>query len=288
MRAFVTGATGTIGREVCRALVARGVDVRVGVRDLGRSAEALPAIDDAVELDFADPRKLEVAIFEGVDALFFMTPLIDDQVAASHRVLQAAIAGGVPHVVRLSSRSAGWDFDSVLRAWHREVEDAVRDSGATWTVLRPCSFFQNFVRYHAEAIRGMSSIIAPQGHGLVSYVDAVDVGHVAAACMTEPPAHHGATYVLTGGRAYGVKGVAAEIGRVIGRPISYIDIDPSQARDMMLQSGMPPWLVDAGLAVFAHAKAGDEAEVDPVLSQILGRAATTLSEFVERNRAAWQ
>ena len=240
MRAFVTGGSGTVGSEVCRALRVRGIDVRVGARDVSRTARELPAIDDIVGLDFGSSRELDVTIFHGVDVLFFMTPLIDEQVTASRRVLDAAIAGGVSHVVRLSSRSAGWDFDSVLRAWHREVEDAVRDSGATWTILRPCSFFQNFVRYHAKSIRSMSSIIVPQGDGLIPYVDVADVGEAAAECMIEPGTHHGETYVLTGGRAYGVKGVAAEIGRVIGRPIIYIDVDAAQARDMMLQPGPYP------------------------------------------------
>ena len=36
---------------------------------------------------------------------------------------------------------------SELRAWHREIDDAVRSAGATWTILRPCSFFQKFIVY---------------------------------------------------------------------------------------------------------------------------------------------
>jgi uncharacterized protein YbjT (DUF2867 family) len=103
----------------------------------------------------------------------------------------------------------------------------------------------------------------------------------------QPEQHHEQTYVLTGGRAYGVKGVAAEIGRVLGRPLSYISIEEDQAREMMSQVAMPPWLIEAGLAVFAHARAGGEAAVDPALARIIGRPATTLSEFVERNRDAW-
>ena len=134
----------------------------------------------------------------------------------------------------------------------------------------------------------MSAIIAPQGDGLISYIDAIDIGEAAAECVLRPAPHDGETYVLTGGRAYGIKGVAAEISRVIGRPISFIDVDEQQARELMLQMGNPPWLVDAGLAVFAHAKAGREAAVDPTLSSLIGRPATTLTEFVERNRAAWQ
>jgi len=202
-------------------------------------------------------------------------------------VLGAAIEAGVRHIVRLSSRSAGWDQHSELRAWHREIDDAVASAGATWTILRPCSFFQNFITYQAETIRNMSSIILPQGDGLIPYIDAKDIGEAAAKCLLHPADHAGQSYVLTGGRAYGPKGVAAEVSRVIGKPITYIPIEEAQARDMMLQMGTPAWLVEAGLAVFAHARSGGEAAVDPALTRILGRPATSLSEFVERNQRAW-
>ena len=102
-----------------------------------------------------------------------------------------------------------------------------------------------------------------------------------------PEAHRNQTYVLTGGRAYGAKGVAAEIGRLIGKPLTYVSVEEEQARDMMLQMRTPPWLIEAGLAVFAHARAGGESAVDPALTRIIDRPATSLSEFVERNRDAW-
>ena len=286
MRVFVTGATGTVGREVCRALLARGVEVRVGARATSDVVSVLPEVTDVVSLDFT--QLVGPSVFAGVDAFFFMTPLIEDQVAASLRMLDAAEEAGVPHVVRLSSRSAGWDHHSKLRAWHRAIDESVHRSSMTSVVFRPCSFFQNFIKYQVETIRNMSSIIVPQGDGLISYIDAMDIGQAAAVCLLDPEKHDGQTYVLTGGRAYGVKGVAAEIGRVIGKPIMYIDVEESQTRDLMLRMGNPPWLAEAGLAVFTHAKAGLEAAVDPAITDLLGRPATSLSEFVERNRGAWK
>ena len=287
MRVFVTGATGTVGREVCRALQARGAPQRVGARAPSSVAEAAPWCDDVVHLDL-EADSIESELFRGTGSFFFMTPLIEEQVERSKRVLDAAIDGGVEHIVRLSSRSAAWDQSSALRAWHREIDDAVRTSGASWTILRPCSFFQNFIHYQAATIRSMAAIILPQDNGLIPYIDAADIGDAAASCLLDSDAHQNQTYVLTGGRAYGAKGVAAEIGRVIGTPLSYISIEEEQARDMMLQAGTPPWLVEAGLAIFAHARAGGEAEVDPALATIIGRPATTLSEFVEKNADAWK
>jgi uncharacterized protein YbjT (DUF2867 family) len=271
---------------VYRELQSRGVEVRIAARESSVVADVLPGASDVVTFDFETP-SLSPRSFEDIDALFLMTPLIENQVAGSDQVLTAATEAGVPQIVRLSSRAAGWDERSKLRAWHREIDDAVRESGAGWTILRPCSFFQNFINYQTENIRTMSSIILPQGDGLIPYIDARDVGEAVAECLMDPVSHQGQTHVLTGGRAYGVKGVAAEIGRMIHKPLTYIHVDEAQARDMMLQAGMSAWLVEAGLAVFAHARAGREAAVDPALTRIIGRPATSLSEFVERNRDAW-
>ncbi len=286
MKVFVTGATGTVGREVCRALIARGVDVRVGLRATSDLSSVLPEVTDVVRLDFRE--LVWPSLFEGVDALFFMTPLIEEQVEVSKKVLAAAAGAGVPHVVRLSSRSAGWDRRSKLRAWHREIDEMVTRLAPSSVILRPCSFFQNFITYQAETIRSLSSIILPQGDGLIAYVDAADIGDAAAACLLDPASHRDRTYILTGARAYGAKGVAAEIGRAIGKPIVFVDIAEEQAREMMLDMGNPPWLIEAGLAVFANARAGLEAAVDPALTSLLERPATSLTEFVERNADAWK
>ena len=216
-----------------------------------------------------------------------MTPPFEDRVSESTKVLAAAVEGGVPHAVYLSSRAARWDQRGELHGRHREIEAHVRASSASWVILRPCSLFQSFIQLQARNVRDMSAIIAPLGDGLIPYVDALDVGDAAAECLLAPTAHRGKTHVLTGGRAYGPKGVAAEIGRIIGKPVTYIEVDEAQAREMMARDGASPSLVDATLAVFARAKAGGEAAVDPALTKILGRPATTLSEFVERNRDAW-
>ena len=82
---FITGATGTVGREVSRALLARGADVRVGARRSSAVSDVLPGVRDVVRFDF-EHASIDPAVFEGVDALFFMTPLMDDQVTVSRRV----------------------------------------------------------------------------------------------------------------------------------------------------------------------------------------------------------
>jgi dihydroflavonol-4-reductase len=69
VRVLVTGATGKVGHAVASALVARGDDVRVLVRDAAKAAAAVPAGVDPVVGDVTDPASLERAV-EGCEVVF--------------------------------------------------------------------------------------------------------------------------------------------------------------------------------------------------------------------------
>lgn len=277
-RVLVTGATGTVGREVVRALVEHGgAAVRVGVRDPSRA----PAGVDAVRFDLDDEATFAAA-FEGVDAFFFVSPLVEDQVRQAERVLAAAVNAGVRHCVRLSSRATGWDEVCVLRRWHREVEAAIAASGMIWTMLRPCSFMQNVLGPPLALARSAGVYAMPLGAGRIPFVDARDLGEAAARCLLDPVAHAGRTCVLTGGEALSGDDVARHLAVGLGREVRYVATPPDVARAKSRERGLPDWLVESGLRVYARAEGGDEAEVDPTLGELLGRPPGTFAAFVAR------
>ena len=111
MRTLVTGATGLVGHAVARALLAKGHEVRVLVRDTARARALVPAGAELVTGDVtAEPVALAHA-FEGTDILFH--------------------AAGVPE---------GWQrdeaiFDHANRGGTRNVVEAARQAGsvAAWS-----------------------------------------------------------------------------------------------------------------------------------------------------------
>lgn len=282
-RILVTGATGTVGTEVVRALrMHDDVVVRVGVR----RPDAVSSEIERVHLDFDAAHTFDAA-FRGVDAFFFVSPLTADQAETGLRTIEAARRAGVAHCVRLSSRATGWDDVSVLRAWHRTIETAIIESGMTWTMLRPCSFMQNVLGAPLDRVRTRGVLSLPLGAGRIPFVDAEDLGEVAALCLRDPAAHHAQTYVLTGGVPLGGQELAEVLGRVRGVPVRYAPSDPAQSRAAAIESGVPDWLVDSGLRVYARAEHGEEGEVDGTLARLLERAPGTFDAFAVRNRAAF-
>src|SRR5215211_4768100 len=69
MRALVTGATGKVGNALAAALIERGDEVRVLVRDPERAAEVLPRGVDIIPGDVTEPDGLPRAV-EGRELVF--------------------------------------------------------------------------------------------------------------------------------------------------------------------------------------------------------------------------
>ena len=88
--------------------------------------------------DYDDPKTLRPAL-EGVDALFLITGYTVDMMVHSKRLLDAAKAAGVRHIVHLGALAAD-DTPHAHFAWHQLVERAIEAMGFAYTHLRP-NFF---------------------------------------------------------------------------------------------------------------------------------------------------
>ena len=105
-RVLVTGSAGTIGRIVCRALLARGHAVRAF--DL----QPTPAVDDARVGSITDRTAVDSAaagmttlvhLAATPDDADFLTDLLPNNIVGLYHVMEAARAGGVQRVILAST-----------------------------------------------------------------------------------------------------------------------------------------------------------------------------------------
>src|SRR6476469_6034200 len=99
---LVTGATGTIGRDVARLLSGKGVSVRAGVRDQAKARKQFGADIALVSFDFENEKTFS-EVLEGVEKVFLLPPLLPNQLEVMNRFVDAAIRTGVRHIVKLSA-----------------------------------------------------------------------------------------------------------------------------------------------------------------------------------------
>ncbi len=254
---LVTGATGTNGSEVLRALSARGVAARAMVRASDRAAD-LPAGITAVAGDFDDANSLAQAL-EGVERAFLLTPSTEHAEGQQKRFVDAAVTAGVRHIVKLSQLAADPDSPVRFLRYHAAVEAKIRGSGLDFTFLRPNLFMQGLLQF-AGMIRDQAMFAAPIGEAKVSVVDVRDNAAVAVAALTGE-GHAGRIYTLTGPHALTHAQMAAKLGAATGREIAFDDASDDEMRQAMAGVKMPEWQVEGLVEDYAHYSRGEASAV---------------------------
>ncbi len=274
---LVTGATGTVGGEVARQLIAAGVRPRLLVRDLARASE-LSGSAELVQADLAKPESLAPP-FVGAERLFLACSGPERRTLEKN-ALEAAERAGVQHVVKLSVLGADTSELSICR-WHAEVEQALRDSGLAWTMLRPGDFMSNALAW-APTVRSEGNVYEACGDGRFAPIDPADIATVAVRALTEP-GHSGKAYALTGPESLSLTEQVQCLARVLGRPVRYVALTPAEARERLRAEGTPELLVEAILEFAAHVEAGRADFTLPTVAQLLGRPARTFEQWVRRH-----
>lgn len=272
---LVTGATGKVGREVVRQLSAANVPVRAFVRDPERaSAVRLPGVEIAAG-DFARPESIDRAL-TGADRVFLVSSADPDQVALQGNVVQASQRAGVAHIVKVSV-AGGPDAATQIGRWHWTTEKQIEAAGLNFTMLRPALYMQQTLTF-APSIAATGSFSLPAGTGEVSFIDTRDVASVAVRALTEG-GHDRRIYDLTGPEALSFDAVADQIAQAIGKAVSYVHVPPEYAKKQMLSSGVPRWLVDDMLILFASFREGYGAAVSDTVERVTKQRPRTFRQF---------
>lgn len=280
----ITGATGTIGREIVRALLAAKEDVRVVVHEPGGGADLQKLGAEVVVGDLDDQASLERA-FKGGERLFLLTGFIENCVSEVKNAVEAAKASGLRFILRSSAAGADPSSPFLLPRHHGESEELVKNSGLGWAIIRPNFFMDNLLNYSGASIKATSMYYGAANEGKTAYVSARDIGESAAAILRDPEKHAGKTYVLTGGEAITEADVARLASEAAGREIKYINLKPEELRGGAVASGAPEWMADA-LVGLEYVKAnGWAATPSGAVQDLTGHPPETFKAFLERNKA---
>ncbi|WP_431044575.1 NAD(P)H-binding protein [Streptomyces sp. P1-3] len=266
---LVLGGTGKTGRRVIEQLTAR--DIRT--RSASRTGET--------PFDWLDRSTWEPALADVRAVYLVYLQDLGHPDAAPHirDFLRLAASRGVERVVMLSAR--GWD------AAH-PAEQAVRDAGIDWTILRPTWFAQNFSEdMFLPSILG-GELRLPTADGHEPFIDAEDVAAVAVAALTED-GHSGQVYELSGPRLLTFGDAVALIAKATGRDVRYTPISSEEFIADLLQAGLTAEeapVVDGLLGIIAR---GGNAYLSDGVQRALGREPRDFAGFAERtaDTGAW-
>jgi uncharacterized protein YbjT (DUF2867 family) len=276
---LITGATGNVGKELVRLLLDKGAQVRVLVRDERKVSHLGGRVEVAVG-DLDRPNTLAAAM-QGVDQLYLVAP-VTEQVT---RLLEAARQAGVKHVVKQSTIEAGRRLGP--GKWHREQEELVKSMGFAWTFLRPTMFMSNTIEWWGATIKSQAAVYFPGGSGKVPPVDPRDVAAVACTVLTHP-GHAGQIYEVTGPEAFTIGEMVQILGKVMGKPLRYVNVPAFLAAIWLRRFGMSPELVKGLMETLGALRRNEYAYVTDVVERVGRVEPRTFEAWCRENTGAFQ
>ncbi|PSO32332.1 SDR family oxidoreductase [Bradyrhizobium sp. MOS002] len=288
MTILVTGATGTIGRNVVEQLVKRGADVRALARDPAKAN--LPAGVTILQGDLLDVDSVRSA-FTGVSTLFLLNAVVPDEFTQALIALNLAREAGVERVVYLSVIHSDRYVNVPHFAGKFGVERMIEQMGFNATILRPAYFMNNDLTIK-DVVTGYGIYPMPIGSKGLAMIDVRDIGEIAALELIRR--ERAATPLpltrinlvgpdtLTGAQA------AAVWSEVLGRTIAYPG-DDTAGFEKNLRQFMPSWMAfDMRLMSERFLTEGMVPEAGDVerLTALLGRPLRSYRDFVSEISAS--
>ena len=274
---LVTGATSAVGTAVLKELLARNIPVRAFVHQPA-AAERLEAQGaETLVGDMTEPASAQKAL-QGIERVYLISPATEQLFAIEHLWAEEARKAGIHSIVKQSEIGADPQSFSPLLQQHGRAEAAIRTSGVPYTILRTLYFMQNFGPMYAQSIRTSGMICAPLDDARISYVDARDVGAVAAHLLTEE-GHQDQQYEVTGPEALSGEQLAEIFSAVLNMPVRYTAISDEEAQQAFLKH-YSAWMAHAVLTLLQYYRQGGGARVTRVIEDITAHKPRTVVTYL--------
>ena len=223
MKILITGATGTLGRQVARHALDQGHEVRCLVRSSKKSAFLKEWGAELVGGDFCYPETLTSA-FEGVDAVIdAATARPTDSLSIKQvdwdgkvALIQAAKAANVQRFIFFSILDADKYPEVPLMEIKRCTELFLAESGVNYTILRLAGFMQGLIGQYGIPILEGQPVWVTGDSSPIAYMDTQDIAKFAILALEIPETQNQA-FPVVGTRAWSAEEIIGLCKRLSGK-----------------------------------------------------------------------
>ena len=235
------------------------------------------------KIDFDERTTLSDAL-EGADRLFLAHGTSDRQVENEIAMIDAAVAVGVSHIVKLSAMGPPTQlhpFD-----WHMQIEAHLANCNVGYTVLRPSCFMDVLARAKAPVASGTWGGTADNGR--VNLIDTRDIGDVARVVLLDDDFPNSQrAYHLTGPGTVSMPEIADELSRLLGRTVAYARRSLAAHREVLISSGVSVMVADLLLGLDRIFRESALAETTTTVTNLTGKKPRSAADWLLENREAF-
>ena len=256
---LVIGGTGKTGGRVADRLWNAGGPLRLGHRS------------HVPRFDWADARTWPRALAGATAAYVTYHPdlLLPEAAGRVSAFASEAVAAGARRLVLLSGRGE----EGAERA-----EEALKASGADWTVIRASWFMQNFSEGDFAPALAEGTLTLPVGEIGEPFIDADDIADVVLTVLGDPE-YIGKTLELTGPQLLTFGEAVATIAAAAGRSIVYREVTLDAFAEGLTQAGVSDEMRSLMVELFGTLFDGRNAHTTNGVEAVLGRPAREFLDF---------
>ena len=276
----ITGASGQLGRLVIQSLLAKvpASQIVAAVRNPERASDLAALGVQIRKADYTDPASLDAA-FQGAEKVLLISSSEVGQREVQHRnVIDAVKKAGVSLLAYTSLLHV--DTSPLgLAGEHAATEAYLGQSGVPFVLLRNGWYTENYLASIPPALQH-GAFIGSAGEGRIASAARADYAEAAAVALTTPD-QSGKVYELAGDESYTLAEFAAELSRLSGKQIPYVNLPESEFKAALVGAGLPEPL--AGLLADSDAGASKGGLFDDKrqLSALIGRPTTPLAALIQ-------
>ena len=286
-RILITGATGNVGQAVVQHLSTINSDnkIIIGTHNLTKAKRMFADFSEIeyVHFNFEDPSTFHEALKE-IDRMFLLRPPhisnVQKYIAPLTEVMQAK---EVNEIVFLSVQGA----DTSRFIPHSKIEKLILEKGLDYIFLRPSYFMQNLTTTLIKDIQEQGKIILPAGKARFNWVDALNVGELAAVLLHKFDRYKNQVYDVTGYENKNFKEVVTQINKLLGTRIKYLNTNPLSFYRIKKREGMRGGMILVMIMLHFFARFQKPPRITGFYEKITGKKPTTLKEFILKEKLAF-
>jgi NAD(P)H dehydrogenase (quinone) len=281
---LVTGASGHIGRLTLEKLLDnRPASDLIGlVRDPSKAQDLAALGIELRQGDYLDKASL-LRVFEGVDKLMLTsTHAFTDRKTAHANAIDAAAEAGIGHIVYMPViRKEGSDF-SMQEVTEEDIfsEQRIVSSGLTYTFVKHPPFLDTLTPFLGVA-SPEKGVHVPAGDGKTGLATRAELAEAHAVVLTGS-GHENKSYILTGSPAASFSDMAAILSRTTGETVPYVAVSDQDYIDARIAEGLPDFVAKFVLGWMQGMNRGEWDQQTGDLEALLGRAPTTIEQYLRQ------
>ncbi len=277
MKIGITGASGKLGNWVVNKLKNRVADKDIVA--LVRTPEKVASLGVEARVFNYDKTENLAASLKGVEKLLLISGNeIGKRFEQHSAVINAAKEAGVKYIVYTSLLKA--DNTSIaLAPEHLQTEEALKNSGLTYTILRNGWYNENYTETAQNSL-AQGALYGSSGEGKINSASREDYAEAAAVVLSEE-GHQNKVYELSGDQAFTMKDYAQMMSEISKKDISYVNLSEEEFSKALEQVGMPTAMAKFYAGTHTSTLNGDLSDNRNTLSALIGRPTTTITQSLE-------